>query len=51
MHILAGKKLAPEDILVTIDVQSLFNNIPYTEGIQSMNRILEETNTDPMKNY
>ena len=42
--ILLGKKLAPEDIIVTIDVQSL-----YTEGIQALNRILEETNTDPMK--
>ena len=49
IHILLGKKLALEDILVAIDVQSLYTNIPHTEGIQALNRILEETNTDPMK--
>ena len=49
IHILLGKKLAPEDILITIDVQSLYTNIPHTEGIQALNKILEETNTDPMK--
>ena len=41
--------MAPEDILVTIDVQSLYTNIPHADGIQALNRILEETNTDPMK--
>ena len=49
IYILLGKKLAPEDILVTIDVQTLYTKIPHTEGIQALNRILEETNTDPMK--
>ena len=49
IHILLGKKLAPEDILVTIDVQSLYTNIPHTEGIQALNRIFKESNTDPMK--
>ena len=49
IHILLGKKLAPEDILVTIDIQSLYTNITHTEGIQALNRILEETNTDPVK--
>ena len=49
IHILLGKKLVPEDILVTTDVQSLYTNIPHTEGIQALNRILEETNTDLMK--
>ena len=49
IHILPGKKLAPEGILVTIDVQSLYTNIPHIEGIQALNRIVEETNTDPMK--
>ena len=49
IHILLGKKLAPEDILITIDVQSLYTNTPHTEGIQALNRILKETNTDPMK--
>ena len=49
IHILLGKKLAPEDILVAIDWQSLYTNIPHPRGIQALNRILEETNTDPMK--
>ena len=43
------EKLAPEDLLVTIDVLSLYTNIPHTEGIQTLNRILEEPHTDPMK--
>ena len=41
--------MAPEDILVTIDVKSLYTNIPHTEGIQALNRVLEETNMHPMK--
>ena len=41
--------MAPEDTLVTIDVQSLYTNIPHTEDIQVLNRILEETTTDSMK--
>ena len=49
IHILLGKKLAPEDILVTIDVKSLYTNIPHTEGIQALSRVLEETNIHPMK--
>ena len=49
IHILLGKKLAPEDILVTIDVKSLYTSIPHNESIQALNRILEETKTDPMK--
>ena len=44
IHKLLGKKLAPGDILVT-----LYTNIPNTEGIQALNRILEETNTHPIK--
>ena len=49
IHILLGKKLAPEDILVTIDVNSLYTNIPHTKGIKAMNRVLEETNIHFMK--
>ena len=49
IHILLGKKLAPGDILVTIDVKSLYSNIPHNEGIQALNRTLEETNIHPMK--
>ena len=49
IHILLGKKLAPGDILVTIDVKSSYTNISHIEGIQALNRILEETSTYPMK--
>ena len=49
INILLGKKLAPEDILVTIDVKSLYTNIPHNEGIQVLNRTMEETDTHPMK--
>ena len=34
INILLAKKLAPEDLLVTIDVKSLYTNIPHSEGIQ-----------------
>ena len=33
IQILLGKKLASGDILVTIDVKSLYTNIPHSEGI------------------
>ena len=49
IQILPRKTLAPEDILVTIDVKSLYTNIPHNEGIQALNRTLEETNIHPMK--
>ena len=49
IQILLGKTLAPEDILVTIDVKSLYTNIPHIEGIQALNRTLEETNIHLMK--
>ena len=47
MHILLGEKSAPEDILVTIDVKLLYTNIPHTEGIQALNRTLEEIKYTP----
>ena len=43
------KKLASADILVTIDVKSLYTNIPHTEGIKALNRTMEETDTNSMK--
>ena len=43
------KVSATQDLLVTIDVQSLYTNIPHTEGIQALNRILKEAHTDPLK--
>ena len=49
INILLGKKLASTDILVTIDVKSLYTNIPHNEGIQALNRMMEETDLHPMK--
>ena len=49
LQILLGKTLAPGDILVTIDVKSLYTNIPHTEGIAALNKTLEETDIHPMK--
>ena len=49
INILQGKKLAPTGILVTIDVKSLYTNIPHNEGIQALNRTMEETDIHPMK--
>ena len=40
IYILLGKNLAPGDILVTIDVKSLYTNIPHTEGIQALKKDL-----------
>ena len=41
-------QLDPEDLLVTIDVSSLYTNIPHTEGIAAINRMMEETDTDTL---
>ena len=41
--------MAPTDILVTIDVKSLFTNIPQNEAIQALNRTMEETGIHSMK--
>ena len=49
LQILLGKTLAPGDILVTIDVKSLYTNIPHTEGIAALNKTLDETDIHPMK--
>ena len=38
--------LEPDDLLVTIDVSSLYTNIPHTEGITAINKMMEETSTD-----
>ena len=38
-------QLDPDD-LFTIDVSSLYTNIPHTEGIASINKMMEVTGTD-----
>ena len=41
-------QLDPKDLFVTIDVSSLYTNIPHTEGIPAINRMMEETGTDTL---
>ena len=41
-------QLDPEDLLVTIDVSSLYTNIPHSEGTAAINRMMEETGTDTL---
>ena len=36
------------DLLVTIDVKSLYTNIPHTEGIAAITRLIEETGLDTL---
>ena len=49
LHLLLGKRLAPQDLLITIDVPLLYTNMANTESMQALNRILEKAHTDPMK--
>ena len=37
------------DIMVTIDVKSLYTNIPHTEGIVAITRMMEDTGLDTLK--
>ena len=37
------------DLLVTIDVRSLYTNIPHTEGIAAITRMIEETGLDTLQ--
>ena len=39
-------QLDPEDLHITIDVSSLYTNIPHNEGTAAINRMMEETGTD-----
>ena len=48
INIMKNIQLDPEDLLVTIDVSSLYTNIPHNEGIAAINRMMEETGTDTL---
>ena len=48
INITKNIQLDPEDLLVTIDVSSLYTKIPYTEGISAINKMMEETGTDTL---
>ena len=42
INIMRNIQLDPEVLLVTIDVSSLYTNIPHIEGIAAFNRMMEE---------
>ena len=42
LNIIKQIKLDPQDILVTIDVSSLYTNIPHNEGISALTRMIDE---------
>ena len=46
INITKNIQLEPQDILETIDVSSLYTNIPLTGGIEAINKMIEETGTD-----
>ena len=48
INIMKNIQLDPEDLLVTIDVSSLYTNMPHNEGIAAINRMMEETGTDTL---
>ena len=49
LNILKHLEVQNTDLLVTIDVKSLYTNIPHTEGIAAITRMLEETNLDTLQ--
>ena len=48
INIMGNIQLDPEDLLVTINVSSLYTNIPHSEGTAAINRMMEETGTDTL---
>ena len=52
INIMKNIQLDQNDLFVTIDVSSLYTNIPHTEGIAAINKMMEETGTDtPLKMF
>ena len=48
LNILEHLEIQNTDLLVTIDVKSLYTNIPHTEGIAAITRMIEETGLDTL---
>ena len=48
LNILKHQKIQSTGLLVTIDVKSLYTNIPYTEGIATITRMMEDTGLDTL---
>ena len=49
LNILKHQNIQSTDSLVTIDVKSLYTNIPHTEGIAAITRMIEETGLDTLQ--
>ena len=49
LNILQHQKIQNTDLLVTLDVKSLYTNIPHTEGIAAITRMIEETGLDTLQ--
>ena len=48
INIMKNIQLDQNDLFVTIDVSSLYTNIPNTEGIAAINKMMEDTGTDTL---
>ena len=48
LNILKHLKIQSTDLLVTIDVKSLYTNIPHMEGIAAITRMIEDTGLDTL---
>ena len=49
LNILKHHRILTTDIMVTIDVKSLYTNIPHTEGIAAITRMMEDTGLDTLQ--
>ena len=50
LNLVIGKKNHnEEDLLVTIDVSSLYTNLPHNEGVCAINKRFNEAQTNPVK--
>ena len=48
INIIKNIPLEPQGIHITIDISSLYTNIPHTDGIVAINKMMEGTGTDPL---
>ena len=48
IYIIKSIQLDQNDLFVTIDVSSLYTNIPHTESIAAINKMMEETGSDTL---
>ena len=48
LNILKHLEIQNTDLLVTIDVKCLYTNIPHTEEIAAITRMIEETGLDTL---